>query len=308
MCLVVAALGVSARHELLFAANRDERHARPSEAAHWWLDAPGRARRPRPPRARHLARGRSLGPARRGHELSRRAARPRRCRAARSSQTTCAAPNRSTSSRQRSARAATTTALSACCCESDGALRIVSNRAPPAELGARRACASATRPTASNGRRYAARAKACGVRSTRPIPSPSCSRCSLSARAPQPSRSDTRPRTSSRARSTALAPRPSSRSAGTGEFDVRGALVRCERTDHERGPDLVRIRAAREPLRRPSRRSQATRPDRGDLGRADRVLHWIDVPIDGVARLPRAPGAMPRPARAGSPDRTRHAP
>ena len=40
MCLVVAALGVSARHELLFAANRDERHARPSEAAHWWPDLP----------------------------------------------------------------------------------------------------------------------------------------------------------------------------------------------------------------------------------------------------------------------------
>ena len=40
MCLVVAALGVSARHELLFAANRDERHARPSEPAHWWPDAP----------------------------------------------------------------------------------------------------------------------------------------------------------------------------------------------------------------------------------------------------------------------------
>jgi uncharacterized protein with NRDE domain len=40
MCLVVAALGVSARYELLFAANRDERHARPSEAAHWWPDAP----------------------------------------------------------------------------------------------------------------------------------------------------------------------------------------------------------------------------------------------------------------------------
>src|SRR5215470_12559112 len=40
MCLVVAALGVSAHHELLFAANRDERHARPSETAHWWPDAP----------------------------------------------------------------------------------------------------------------------------------------------------------------------------------------------------------------------------------------------------------------------------
>src|SRR5215470_6174585 len=40
MCLVVAALGVSTRYELLFAANRDERHARPSEAAHWWPDLP----------------------------------------------------------------------------------------------------------------------------------------------------------------------------------------------------------------------------------------------------------------------------
>jgi uncharacterized protein with NRDE domain len=40
MCLVVAALGVSARHEFLSAANRDERHARPSEAAHWWPDMP----------------------------------------------------------------------------------------------------------------------------------------------------------------------------------------------------------------------------------------------------------------------------
>jgi uncharacterized protein with NRDE domain len=40
MCLVVAALGVSTRYELLFAANRDERHARPSEPAHWWPDAP----------------------------------------------------------------------------------------------------------------------------------------------------------------------------------------------------------------------------------------------------------------------------
>jgi uncharacterized protein with NRDE domain len=40
MCLVVVALGVATRYELLFAANRDERHARPSESAHWWSDAP----------------------------------------------------------------------------------------------------------------------------------------------------------------------------------------------------------------------------------------------------------------------------
>jgi uncharacterized protein with NRDE domain len=40
MCLVVAALDASPRHELLFAANRDERHARPSEPARWWPDAP----------------------------------------------------------------------------------------------------------------------------------------------------------------------------------------------------------------------------------------------------------------------------
>jgi len=40
MCLVVAALGVSTRHELLFAANRDERHTRPSEPARWWPDVP----------------------------------------------------------------------------------------------------------------------------------------------------------------------------------------------------------------------------------------------------------------------------
>ena len=40
MCLVIAAVGVSMRHELLFAGNRDERHARPSEPAHWWPDEP----------------------------------------------------------------------------------------------------------------------------------------------------------------------------------------------------------------------------------------------------------------------------
>ena len=40
MCLVVAALDASVRYELLFAANRDERHARPTAAAHWWPDLP----------------------------------------------------------------------------------------------------------------------------------------------------------------------------------------------------------------------------------------------------------------------------
>jgi uncharacterized protein with NRDE domain len=40
MCLVVVSVGVSSRHELLFAANRDERHARPTAAAGWWPDAP----------------------------------------------------------------------------------------------------------------------------------------------------------------------------------------------------------------------------------------------------------------------------
>jgi uncharacterized protein with NRDE domain len=40
MCLVVAAVDASARYELLFAANRDERHARPTAAAQWWPDLP----------------------------------------------------------------------------------------------------------------------------------------------------------------------------------------------------------------------------------------------------------------------------
>jgi uncharacterized protein with NRDE domain len=40
MCLVIAAVEASAHYELLFAANRDERHARPSAAAHWWRDQP----------------------------------------------------------------------------------------------------------------------------------------------------------------------------------------------------------------------------------------------------------------------------
>jgi len=40
MCLVVAAVDASSRYELLFAANRDERHARPTAAAAWWPDLP----------------------------------------------------------------------------------------------------------------------------------------------------------------------------------------------------------------------------------------------------------------------------
>jgi uncharacterized protein with NRDE domain len=40
MCLVVFALDVAPQYSLLFAANRDERHARPSHAAAWWPDAP----------------------------------------------------------------------------------------------------------------------------------------------------------------------------------------------------------------------------------------------------------------------------
>jgi uncharacterized protein with NRDE domain len=40
MCLVVLGLEVSDRYALLFCANRDERHARPSAAAGWWKDHP----------------------------------------------------------------------------------------------------------------------------------------------------------------------------------------------------------------------------------------------------------------------------
>ena len=36
MCLVVAAVEASAHYPLLFAANRDERHARPTAYADWW--------------------------------------------------------------------------------------------------------------------------------------------------------------------------------------------------------------------------------------------------------------------------------
>lgn len=40
MCIVAVAHGVSNRYPLIVAANRDERHARPSQAASWW-DGPG---------------------------------------------------------------------------------------------------------------------------------------------------------------------------------------------------------------------------------------------------------------------------
>jgi uncharacterized protein with NRDE domain len=41
MCLIAIALGASQRHPLLLAANRDERHARPTSAAAWWPELPG---------------------------------------------------------------------------------------------------------------------------------------------------------------------------------------------------------------------------------------------------------------------------
>ncbi len=39
MCLAVIALDVHPRYALVLAANRDEFHARPAQAAHWWNDA-----------------------------------------------------------------------------------------------------------------------------------------------------------------------------------------------------------------------------------------------------------------------------
>lgn len=40
MCLVVFAWRAHPEYDLIVAANRDEYHARPAEAAHWWPDAP----------------------------------------------------------------------------------------------------------------------------------------------------------------------------------------------------------------------------------------------------------------------------
>jgi len=40
VCLVVLAFGVDQEHPLVVAANRDEFHARPTQSANWWPDAP----------------------------------------------------------------------------------------------------------------------------------------------------------------------------------------------------------------------------------------------------------------------------
>ena len=40
MCLAAFAFGVSRTYPMVFAANRDELHARPAAAAHWWTDCP----------------------------------------------------------------------------------------------------------------------------------------------------------------------------------------------------------------------------------------------------------------------------
>src|SRR5690606_19920936 len=40
MCLIAVAWRATGRRPLIVAANRDESHARPTEPAHWWPDAP----------------------------------------------------------------------------------------------------------------------------------------------------------------------------------------------------------------------------------------------------------------------------
>jgi uncharacterized protein with NRDE domain len=40
MCLATFAFGISENYPLIFAANRDELHARPTAAANWWTDYP----------------------------------------------------------------------------------------------------------------------------------------------------------------------------------------------------------------------------------------------------------------------------
>ncbi|HMA30439.1 MAG TPA: NRDE family protein, partial [Casimicrobiaceae bacterium] len=41
MCLAVIALGAHPKFVAVIAANRDEFHARPAAAAHWWTERPG---------------------------------------------------------------------------------------------------------------------------------------------------------------------------------------------------------------------------------------------------------------------------
>jgi len=41
MCLIAFAWQANRRYPLVVAANRDEFHARPTEAAHWWMQPPG---------------------------------------------------------------------------------------------------------------------------------------------------------------------------------------------------------------------------------------------------------------------------
>jgi uncharacterized protein with NRDE domain len=136
MCLVVAALGASTRYEVLFAANRDERHARPSEPAHWWPDTPdvfgGRDL---------LARGTWLAVDRSGRFAAVTNFRDTGVAAAPLSRGALVADYlRGTQPLEGFAAALdarrTDYGPFSLLLREDGALRIVSNRAPPAELGA----------------------------------------------------------------------------------------------------------------------------------------------------------------------------